>query len=458
MAALERRRADPFFVEKVVEKGIKFDDYFYYRPRVFREAVTKEALSTGIPRFPGWIENAISERRVAPGSLKTVQWMKRNRVKAKKEKTKCDKISPKELCSCSKDVTSIVIDTGYPFFLNRIPGCMEKFKKLTNFEVFYASIHKIENLENLKALKSVDFNSNEIHRIEGMDGLEEMESLNMNHNAISKIEGTGGMTKLKVLNLAANKIDRIEGLESNKDLKSLDLSVNNIRKIENLDGLGKLESLNLNNNKISKIEGIESLSNLSNLSLNSNAIKKIEGLDNLGILSQLWLGYNSISKIEGLEKSSGITYLRINGNKISKIEGLDNLLDLKDLSLSKNGISTIEGLSANAKLTDIELQKNQISIKIFESISKERQKAVEDFIRGQGKPTEEETEAMVEIGFDLLSKGIDPLQGLNSLGNLDTLILRENDISGENCSLLRVMEILKRSNPGSPSNVEIRCL
>lgn len=83
--------------------------------------------------------------------------------------------------------------------------------------------------------------------------------LSLLENNISKIENLENLINLKSLNLSSNQITRIENIENLLQLQTLNLSSNQISKIETIESLINLKDLNLSSNQISKIENIGSL-------------------------------------------------------------------------------------------------------------------------------------------------------------------------------------------------------
>jgi len=232
-------------------------------------------------------------------------------------------------------------------------------------------IKKIEDLENMTALKYLSMPHCCVEKIEGLENLKNLESLDLSNNYIEKIEGLENLENLRILLIIANQITKIENLNHLHNLRELDLKYNGISKIEGIDKLRNLKSLDLEGNKILKIEGIENLQNLENLNLRNNMIAKIEGIDKLRNLKNLFLDKNKISKIEGLDNLQNLKNLSLSSNRIFKIEELDNLQNLKTLHLSNNKISKLEGLKSLAGLESLWLSNNNFpNLSIFNTFSK----------------------------------------------------------------------------------------
>ncbi|KKM66430.1 hypothetical protein LCGC14_1481240 [marine sediment metagenome] len=105
---------------------------------------------------------------------------------------------------------------------------------------------------------------------------------------ISKIEGLEKLTELRSLDLAGNEFLEIKGLEKLVNLEYLDLGYNKISEITGLENLTNLKGLLLAGNKIKEIKGLENLVNLFYLDLSENSISEIKGLENLVNLKQVF--------------------------------------------------------------------------------------------------------------------------------------------------------------------------
>ena len=79
------------------------------------------------------------------------------------------------------------------------------------------------------SLVKLDFYDNLIHRIQNLDGLENLTSLDLSYNKIKHIKGVKHLKKLKELYFVQNGISRIEELDGLENLISLELGANRIR-------------------------------------------------------------------------------------------------------------------------------------------------------------------------------------------------------------------------------------
>jgi hypothetical protein len=80
-----------------------------------------------------------------------------------------------------------------------------------------------------KSLTKLDLYDNLIHRIQNLDDLENLTSLDLSYNKIKHIKGVKHLKKLKELFFVQNGISRIEELDGLSSLTSLELGANRIR-------------------------------------------------------------------------------------------------------------------------------------------------------------------------------------------------------------------------------------
>ena len=80
-----------------------------------------------------------------------------------------------------------------------------------------------------KSLTKLDLYDNLIHRIQNLDDLDNLISLDLSYNKIKHIKGVKHLKKLKELFFVQNGISRIEELDGLTSLTSLELGANRIR-------------------------------------------------------------------------------------------------------------------------------------------------------------------------------------------------------------------------------------
>jgi len=147
----------------------------------------------------------------------------------------------------------------------------EGFVLKINF-IGLTDISKIERLDNLTELQSLDLFGNEIFEIKGLEKLINLEYLDLNGSEITEIKGLENLKNLKGLILKANNINEIRGLENLVNLLYLDLSENPISEIKGLENLANLKYLILDDIEI----GEESLIQIAEEDIPESLIQEIE--------------------------------------------------------------------------------------------------------------------------------------------------------------------------------------
>lgn len=158
-------------------------------------------------------------------------------------------------------------------------------------------INNLEKLPNLIFLECADCN---IRKIDFVENLHNIETLNLQYNEITDIKSLKKLKNLKFLNLKGNDISDISYLKGLKELKSLNLSYNNIEDYSFIDNLPKINSLFLRGNKINNISFLQSLHNLNELDLCLNSIEEIRSLEKLTELRKLDISANKIQNLKPL--------------------------------------------------------------------------------------------------------------------------------------------------------------
>lgn len=174
----------------------------------------------------------------------------------------------------------------------------EEKLRLLNFQ--HNVIAKIENLVSLPSLIFLDLYSNQIREISGLHTVPTLRVLMLGKNLIDKIKNLQYLTKLDVLDLHSNQITAIEGVSHLTELRVLNLANNQIALMDNLSGLVSLTELNLRRNKVEVVTGIEALPKLQRLFVSNNKIATLEGISSLGkcpVLGELSLDGNPVASL-----------------------------------------------------------------------------------------------------------------------------------------------------------------
>ncbi|GMF30965.1 unnamed protein product [Phytophthora lilii] len=295
-----------------------------------------------------------------------------------------------------------------------------------HLEVLVLSYNKIQGICNslnlLANLHALDLSYNHISRIEHVEHLRSLETLEMTHNLIRSFDDveyvgeTLGKRSLKRLDFRKNVICeskryRFHVLQHLPELAQLDQQVVSKEEINIAQRLvtqlspskvwalhcqktrctvplaasetasfkpsdhhpesddeadsaktewSSVEELILNHELLGSIEGLSKAVNLRVASFSDNAIRKIDGLQACTRLEELCLDDNEIAHIENLEQLFFLKKLQLGRNRLATIQHLDSLENLIQLSLEENQISSLRGLGAALKLMELYLGNNQI--------------------------------------------------------------------------------------------------
>ena len=120
---------------------------------------------------------------------------------------------------------------------------------------------------------SVDLGSNQITSISAdLSCLKNLSELNLSFNKIRKMENLRQLTWLNKLDLGNNELTRIEGLETLERLQNLHLGYNQLTSTAGLEKLYNLTSLQLQRNKLTDIANLSQLKSLETLKLEFNQL------------------------------------------------------------------------------------------------------------------------------------------------------------------------------------------
>jgi hypothetical protein len=142
---------------------------------------------------------------------------------------------------------------------------------------------------------------NKLRRIEGLEGMAHLKTLDLGANRIRVIEGLDDCAALESLWLGKNKIELISGLTSNTQIKQLDIQNNRLTQLgDGLQGLSALSELYLAWNAIENVVGLPSPSNLNTVDLSTNKLNSLEGVEQHTTLEELWLSSSLMETFESL--------------------------------------------------------------------------------------------------------------------------------------------------------------
>ncbi|NWU45848.1 DRC3 protein, partial [Hylia prasina] len=130
-------------------------------------------------------------------------------------------------------------------------------KVVTELQLSFKSILKIDNLWPLENLTKLQLDNNFIEKIGGLESLVHLVWLDLSFNNIEVIEGLDTLVKLQDLSLYSNRISKIEHMDTLQELQIFSIGKNNLTILEDvvyLRRLKKLQTLNLSGNPFCSTE------------------------------------------------------------------------------------------------------------------------------------------------------------------------------------------------------------
>ncbi|MCK5245889.1 hypothetical protein KAR02_03280, partial [Candidatus Bipolaricaulota bacterium] len=186
------------------------------------------------------------------------------------------------------------------------------------------------------------------------------------------------------------------------------------RRISNLEGIQNcvdLEGIELGNNEIIDISALSSLTNLKAFGLRDNQIVDISTLSGLTNLWLLELSNNQIIDIAPLVNNAGIDsgdIVSLRGNQLLRQSGSPNMLNIE--ALQRRGVNVLFKDAVVVSFPDLGLEA-----------------AIRKAI---GKPTGDIYDIyLIGLTFlDAKGRGISNLEGIRHCGDLEKLLLSDNEI------------------------------
>jgi len=162
--------------------------------------------------------------------------------------------------------------------LSFVPIDLLRMPWLTKLVLVENGISKIENLDKLKLLESLNLSSNFIKRIEKLSSLSRLKELRLSHNYIYVLENLASLKVLEVLEVDFNRLLSVSGLTNKPKLFSVSFRDNSIEYVSFPESMKDLTYVFLRNNKIKDLSGIGYLPSLRYLDLRLNEIESIKPL------------------------------------------------------------------------------------------------------------------------------------------------------------------------------------
>ena len=239
---------------------------------------------------------------------------------------------------------------------------VESLVTLEKLELYDNHIEEVRGVDLLSNLRILDISFNSIRCMVPLAHCCPMlEELYMAQNKLRKIEGLDGLKNLVTLDLGANRIRVIEGLETTVNLRSLCLGKNKIEAVAGLENLLNLRQLDIQNNRLLSLYSASSHDTTTG---DTAAATASSGLAHLSKLEELYLAWNGISSLSGGLPSS-IQILDLTNNRLKSFEEeILNLTNLEEFWCSSNLIESFDDiklLSQLQKLTCLYLEHNPVA-------------------------------------------------------------------------------------------------
>ncbi len=161
----------------------------------------------------------------------------------------------------------------------------------------------------------LNLSNNQITEIsDDLLALPNLKELKIDNNQIKKLENIENIAMLRSIEAYKNQIEEID-LGNLPALTQLDLAYNNLESddLTQISLLTSLEYLQIQHNQINSIAGIDALENLKKLRIESNQIKNVAVLANLENLTEVTMGNNPLPESE-LNKWKEFNQANKNGN------------------------------------------------------------------------------------------------------------------------------------------------
>lgn len=192
--------------------------------------------------------------------------------------------------------------------LKEIPKNLPEFVRHLYLE--NNKIKKIENLEKLKYLETIDLSCNYLSSI---DGLVDANEISIKNNKISDIDLLKNFTKLRILDISYNKIKSLPKMQNVEQIECRENLLTEIPSLKNV------KVIYAKKNKINKLGNLKSLKLLE---IDDNLLEEITTCPNI---EELYILNN---KIKRLSNMNCVKIIQCSGNRLTKLEYFPNIKEL----------------------------------------------------------------------------------------------------------------------------------
>ncbi|CAL6000709.1 Conserved_hypothetical protein [Hexamita inflata] len=271
-------------------------------------------------------------------------------------------------------------------------------KKIKHLSITNSGLYRIDGLENMKQLESIDLTHNKLVSCKLFQQLPNLTKVNILGNKIQDLEHITKLPKFqwnfilpqrliyltdfqkylgdesseqdakkmqaemneeqkKSLQIVydAKQIDRLKGQVLNGSLEiSSDANITSFGFVDHW----KLTSLKIVDCPNLSLERAPAL--LTSLTINKCGLKSTKGIENAKLLTHLSLSKNCLTDLEDLEKLTALEELDLSFNQLYQIDQVSALIKLKSLNLRRNNLIVVKPVETLKKLKRLELDDNLI--------------------------------------------------------------------------------------------------
>lgn len=159
---------------------------------------------------------------------------------------------------------------------------------------FQYGIRRLDGIERLPNLLSVDLHMNEVSDGSPLAKLRRVEDLHLGLNACHDISFMRTMTSLKSVTLFDNDIEDCSAVKNLMNLEVLHLRFNQIDDVSPLANLSNLRELSLSSNLIEDLSPLARLNKVEIFNFYRNYVTDISVLAHMPRLREVYLGHNPI--------------------------------------------------------------------------------------------------------------------------------------------------------------------
>ncbi|CAL6062127.1 Leucine_rich repeats-containing protein [Hexamita inflata] len=271
-------------------------------------------------------------------------------------------------------------------------------KKIKHLSITNSGLYRIDGLENMKQLESIDLTHNKLISCKLLLQLPNLSQVNVQGNKIQDLEHITKLPKFQwnfispqrlayltdfqkylgnesseqdALNLQkemseeqkksleivydAKQIDRLKGQVANGSLEiSSDANITSFGFVDHweLTSLKIVDCPNLSLERAPK--------KLTSLTITECGLKSTKGIENAKLLTHLSLSKNSLTDLEDLEKLTALEELDLSFNQLYQIDQVSALVKLKSLNVKRNNLIVIKPIETLGQLKSLKIDDNMI--------------------------------------------------------------------------------------------------